>query len=171
MADSKDWDMTFVIKHRPHPYTRTTRKQQWVDTRWKAYLESRGRLRDDLLEQMAAAGYVAYQTGDHLSVHITVFTGALKYNNVDLDNTVKGIIDGMQSVVFPNDAWIDELYAIRGMSPAGTDCAVVRIRTEDKSWFPRHGILKLGHSVYHAGHCWLDELGKVLRLVKKHGRI
>jgi len=160
------WDMTFVIKHRPHPYTRTTRKQKWVDKRWQAYLDSRAALRADLVEQMAAGEYEPYETGEHLSVHITVFTGALNYNNVDLDNTVKGIIDGMQSVVFPNDAWIDELYAIRGMSPPGSECAIVSIRVKDKEWFPQHAILELGRSVYYTGSDWLATLGKVLKEIK-----
>lgn len=158
--------MTFVINHCPHPYTRTTKKQQWVDKRWKAYLRSRADLRDDLNRQMAAGNYQPYQTRDHLSVHMTVFTGRMNYNDVDLDNIVKGVLDGMQGVVFPNDAWIDELYAIRGMSPKGSDCVIVRIRCKDKRWFSQHAILELGRNVYAAGTSWLVRLGEILREIK-----
>lgn len=168
MLQSRDWHMTFVIKHRPHPYTRTTRKQQWVDERWKAYLASRAELRDDLKEQMAAGGYVAYETGEHLSIHITVFTGALNYNNVDLDNTVKGIVDGMQGVVYPNDAWIDELYAIRAMSPPGTDLVVVKIRAKNKVWFVNEAVRNIGRWLSTSMHDYLTVLGKIL-LEIKHG--
>ena len=129
-----EWDMTFVIGHVPHPYTRTTRRQMYVDPRWRAYCDSRGLLRDDLKKQLALHGWTAYQTGQALSVQIKVFTGKERYNNVDLDNIAKGIIDGMQSVVFPNDAWIDEMYAIRCPSPEGTGQVLVQIKEVSKEW-------------------------------------
>lgn len=133
--NSKQWDMYFVINHCPHPYTRTTRRQQWVDSRWRTYLDSRARMRTDLVQQMAQRNYQAYEKGQRLCVHITVFAGAVNFNNVDLDNIIKSVLDGMQSVVFPNDAWVDELYAIRCMSAPGDGMALVKIRTQSKLAF------------------------------------
>lgn len=130
-----EWDMTFVIGHRPRPYTRTTRTQQWVDERWHRYIQSRDHIRADVREQMALHGWQQYLTREHLSIHITIVTGSPNYNNVDLDNEVKGIVDALQHVIFPNDAWIDELYAIRCLAPKGIAMAIVKIRQQKKHWF------------------------------------
>lgn len=158
-----EWDMTFVIDHCPHPYTRTTRKQKWVDARWRTYLASRDKIREQVEDQMRLKRYTAYETREHLSVHITIFTGRLNYNNVDLDNIAKGIIDALQHLVFPNDAWIDELYAIRAMSNPGDELVVVKIRQRTKRWFPRYAMFNLGRRLEVTGKGWLRDLSKLIR--------
>jgi len=70
----------------------------------------------------------------HLVMEVRLLTGVRNYNNVDADNELKGIIDGMQGTVFRNDAWIDEMYMIRSWSPTGTAMAHVRIKTVNKDW-------------------------------------
>lgn len=126
------WDMTFVIDHVPHPYTRTTRRQQWVDERWRRYVNSRDHLRADVSVQMRQYGWRPYTTGEHLSISVKVLTGRENYNDVDADNILKGILDGLQGVAFPNDAWVDELYLIRCKSPDSAGMAIVKIKKVSK---------------------------------------
>lgn len=128
-----EWDLTFYIGHRPRPYTRTTQKQKYTDPRWTRYTHSRDHIRADFLEQVQ--GHEKWGAGDHLSVHIVISTGVSNYNNIDLDNELKGILDALQGYAFTNDAWIDEIYIIRHMSPEGYDMATVQIKKRHKSWF------------------------------------
>jgi Holliday junction resolvase RusA-like endonuclease len=132
--------MTLAISHRPRPYTRTTRKQQWVDERWHKYLASRDLTRLDVRQQMADNGWEMYPARQHLSISIHLYTGATNYNNIDADNELKGILDALQGVVFKNDAWVDELYMIRCQSPKNTGMAIVRVKAVTKKWLVRKAL-------------------------------
>jgi crossover junction endodeoxyribonuclease RusA len=102
---------TFTIEGRFKPYVRMTQRGKWVKSEAREYLASKDRIGYDIAEQMRRRGQEMLPGQTPLWVEIRI-SPAL--HNRDLDNEVKALLDAMQSVVFPDDRWVDVLTASRG---------------------------------------------------------
>lgn len=93
----------FEVPGRPVTYVRTTQKQKFVDPRYAKYR--------DFKNAVAWYGKLATKekmSGD-ISVQVTVYlTGQ---GRGDLDNYVKGLLDGCNQVCFEDDRQVVEIIA------------------------------------------------------------
>ena len=100
------------------PYVRMTRRGMWVKPQAREYLASREALQWQLRRELIDRPMLPGQTP--LSVQL-VITHGHGFHNRDLDNEVKAVLDAMNSIVYPDDRWIDDLQAVRMQ---GDECGV-----------------------------------------------
>jgi Holliday junction resolvase RusA-like endonuclease len=109
---------SFLLRGAFTPYTRMTRRGQWVDGRAKAYKASQAAIAWQLKAHMLDQGWDMLPARTPLRVSVLIQM-AERLHCQDSDNQIKALIDSAQGVVFPNDLWIDEIHATRRSGP---DC-------------------------------------------------
>ena len=92
------------------PYVRMTQRGKFVRPEAQAYLASKDALQLQLNQQMVDLPMLPESTPLHVDILIDHAHG---FNNRDLDNEIKAILDAMQGIVFKNDCWIDRIAARR----------------------------------------------------------
>lgn len=97
---------SFTLSGRVHPYTRMTRRGQWVDPAARAYKDSQHALAWQYRAQMLDHGWPMLPGRTPLRVTVEIEMPA-RLHCQDGDNQLKALIDAAQGVVFPNDLWID----------------------------------------------------------------
>lgn len=95
------------------PYVRMTQRGKFVQPRAQEYLDSQMAMGLQFKTCMKDKMIVARRKP--LSVAIYIFHDH-GFNNRDLDNEVKAILDAAQGIVFEDDRWIDHLQAFRRRS-------------------------------------------------------
>ena len=101
------------------PYVRMTQRGKFVRPEAQAYLASKDALQLQLNQQMVDLPMLSESTPLHVDILID---HAHRFNNRDLDNEIKAILDAMQGIVFKNDCWIDRISARRVRS--GDRCRI-----------------------------------------------
>ena len=119
-------EITLVLEGRIKPYVRMTRRSKWVNAEAQAYLASKMAIGLQANGKMAARGLAILPGRTPLAVTISI-EHAGGYHNRDLDNEVKAILDGLQGVVFPDDRWIDCIFATR--APGDLNRVAVTVST------------------------------------------
>jgi len=100
------------------PYVRMTQKGKWVKPEAQAYLSSQHEIAHAFKAIMALNEWTMIPRGTSLDVTVIIHHGH-GFNNRDLDNEVKAIMDAAQGVVFEDDRWIDHLDAWRTRRATG----------------------------------------------------
>jgi crossover junction endodeoxyribonuclease RusA len=93
----------------------------WVKTRNGVFLSERGRTFKHDVAIICREHDVTPLDGK-ISIHVEVYR---KTMTSDLDNFLKGILDGLQGYAFINDSQIVEIYARRHDDKANPRCVVV----------------------------------------------
>ena len=94
------------------PYVRMTQKGKWVKPHAQAYLSSQHEIAHALKTAMAENGWTTIPRGEPLSAVMRIRHNH-GFNNRDLDNEIKAILDAAQGVVFEDDRWIDGIGVTR----------------------------------------------------------
>lgn len=101
----------FIIAGRIKPYVRTTRKKKFVDPQWKQYEASRSSIRWQIKQQMNFQNLKSYPEKTPLSVSLTYVT-RLVWNH-DIDNVLKAILDACQTILYPDDRYIQHIGELK----------------------------------------------------------
>ena len=100
----------FIVEGRIKPYVRMTRRGKWIKPAAIEYISSQEALKLALKNQMVENGWEMLPGQTPLEVRILIRPA---HHNRDLDNEVKAILDAMSGIVFPDDRWVDRLWALR----------------------------------------------------------
>jgi len=100
----------FTLTGKIKPYVRMTQRGKFVKKNAQEYLASKEAIRWQLRQQMEEGQMLPERTP--LAVCL-VFNYDGGFHNRDLDNTVKAALDAAQGIVFPDDRWVDVIYAKR----------------------------------------------------------
>jgi len=105
--------MYFKLETCFKPYVRMTRGGKWVRPEAQEYLSSQRNLANEFKRQMAEQGRTMVPRGVPIAIISLAIHHVHGFNNRDLDNEVKAVLDAAQGVVFEDDRWIDEISAWR----------------------------------------------------------
>lgn len=100
--------MIFSITGKIKPYVRTRRGAREKYAR--EYLDWKRALQLLMRNGMSNAGYDMFPEKQTLVVTMRI---AHTNHKCDLDNQIKAILDSCNDTVFPDDRWVDEIYADR----------------------------------------------------------
>ncbi len=103
--------MDFLLVGRFQPYTRMTQRSKFADPRAKEYLASKQVLGLQFSQQMTRNKWKILPGQTPLDVKIEIISS--DGHRCDLDNQVKGLLDAAQTIVFPDDRWVDRITARR----------------------------------------------------------
>lgn len=106
----------FTLTGKIKPFVRFTRRGMWVDPEAQEYLASKTSLQVQLHNQMVAQGIAMLPGQTPLRLAI-VFYFPAGWHNSDVDNLAKAVADAASKFVYPDDRWLDELYARRQKGP------------------------------------------------------
>ena len=150
MKSLRDDKSIFVcyIDARHKPYTRFTRRGQWVSEKAIAYKDSQTNLRAILMEAKTTQGYTAapiFEAGIPLRL-ILIYGYAM--NNQDLSNLLKAIEDAANKVIYDDDRWIDEIVTKRAKRNKPTILIVMPVST---SWPTYDKLIAEAHEIAATG--------------------
>ena len=100
----------FRIEGKIKPYVRMTRRGKYVRPQAIEYMNSQKALKLTLKNQMTEQGWHILPGQTPLEVRILIRPA---HHNRDIDNEVKAILDAMSGIVYPDDRWVDRLWALR----------------------------------------------------------
>lgn len=123
--------MYFTLNLCFKPYVRMTQNGKWVKPEAQAYLSSQHEIAHTLKVLMAEKGWTMISRGKPLSAMMRI-RHSHGFNNRDLDNEIKAIMDAAQGVVFEDDRWIDSIGATRERADeCSVSLLIVTIPEED----------------------------------------
>lgn len=100
-----------VFKTDLYPYVRTTKRQMYVDPAYQKYHAAKQQIRAATADAMYFDEIAKLpKVPLRLALFVNV-PGAM--HRRDISNILKGVEDGAQHAAYDNDAWIDQVAAVR----------------------------------------------------------
>jgi len=88
-----------------------TRRGKWGSPQAQEYLSSKAAIQMQLKEQMRGRERLGREP---LRVRV-IFSVADRLHTKDLDNLLKAVMDACNGIVWDDDRWVDEIFAMRYM--------------------------------------------------------
>ena len=130
--------ITMILQGKPVPAVRMTQRSKWTP-RAQRYLKSKGALA--LQMQTAMRGRARFgKTPLQVSIVFHYAKGA--DHRRDLDNEIKAVLDAANGILYTDDRWVDEIYAIRTLSDDGEDHVHLRVKELDAGAGHRWGMIE-----------------------------
>lgn len=104
----------FELSGTVKPYVRMTQRGKWCRPEAREYLASKASLAAQMWLAMSRNGWTILPRRTPLRCYLMLSNDKVSHR-CDLDNIVKAMLDAAQGVVFPNDCWIDSIWASRNI--------------------------------------------------------